>query len=184
MNDFPSTKAEARRSRALWFTLCLTLAVTGWTALHTGASADDSGDSVVLAPVARSGRDHPSTLRATGAPWPAPARRPERRHWDDAASAAWLAWAPPAPPPAPPPPVTQAFVGPREPTVPQFPYTLIGRIDDGQPLALLSGPSHSLAVKATDVIDGQWRIDSIEADGIEMTWLPGAKKQALKFKKS
>jgi hypothetical protein len=64
---------------------------------------------------------------------------------------------------------------------PPFPYTLIGRLDDGQAHALLSGPLRSFGVKVADVIDGQWRVDDVQARGITITWLPGGVKTTLVF---
>ena len=76
---------------------------------------------------------------------------------------------------------------PAEPQVlraPAFPYTLIGQLDDGRPQALLTGPLRSLAVAAGEVIDGQWRVDAVQAQGITLTWLPGGQRQTLGFKPS
>ena len=69
--------------------------------------------------------------------------------------------------------------------MPKFPYTLIGRIDDaGQVHALLEGPQATLGVKAQDVVDGQWRIDSIGPTGLSVIWLPGGQRQLLAYRPS
>ncbi len=73
---------------------------------------------------------------------------------------------------------------PEAPRAPPFPYTLIGQLDDGRPQALLTGPLRSLAVGAGEVVDGQWRIDAVQAQSITLTWLPGGQRQTLGFKPS
>jgi hypothetical protein len=54
-------------------------------------------------------------------------------------------------------------------------------LDDGEPHALLSGPLRSFGVKAAEVVDGQWRIDAVEPQGVTLTWLPGGVKKNLAF---
>lgn len=70
------------------------------------------------------------------------------------------------------------------PPVPSFSYKLIGRLDDGIPQALLSGTSRSFGVKAGDVIDGQWRVDSVEAQTVTVTWLRTGARKTLSFASS
>ena len=73
------------------------------------------------------------------------------------------------------------------PPVPAFPYKLIGRLDDGIPQALLSGTSgtsRSFGVKAGDSIDGQWRVDSVEAQTVTVTWLRTGARKTLSFASS
>lgn len=62
---------------------------------------------------------------------------------------------------------------------PAFPYTLIGRLDDGEARALLAGPTRSFGVTASDVIDGHWRVDAVPPRGLVLTWLPGGIKKTL-----
>ena len=76
------------------------------------------------------------------------------------------------------------FVGPVIPPVPAFGYALIGRLDDGQAHALLTGPLRSFDVRAGDVLDGQWRIDAVTTEGLTVTWLPAGKRQQIGFKSS
>jgi len=64
---------------------------------------------------------------------------------------------------------------------PDFPYTLIGRLDDGQARALLTNRTRSFGAKAADVIDGTWRVDAVNADGVSLTWLPGGISRTLAF---
>jgi hypothetical protein len=180
-----------KRQWLLGLGLALTLAATLWSAL-----SPDS-DEVLAKPVAgeRRAAAAPAYRSATG---PASAistasaeplvatnwAAVEREPWAVPANAYYAAWAPPPPPPAPkqvvaPPPP------PPEPVAPPFPYQLIGRLVEGnQAQALLAGPQRSLAVKAGDVVDGQWRVDQVTERGLNLTWLPAKLNQIISFKPS
>lgn len=146
-------------------------------------------DGVALAPRAAAAR--PVTVAtaavASSAPlaWPtAPRPRPP---WPRVAGA--QAWGPEAVKVAAPPPITQAAEAPPPPAgppaAPPFPYTLIGRVEDGPLIqALLSSPRRTLGVKAKDVIDGQWRVDAVDARGVTLTWLPGGQALTLAMRPS
>ncbi|MET0517221.1 MAG: hypothetical protein ABW005_00160, partial [Burkholderiaceae bacterium] len=95
------------------------------------------------------------------------------------------------PPPPPPPPQVVAAppAPPPPPMAPPFPYQLIGRLVEGegsgkgeQAQALLAGPTRSLAVKAGEVVDGQWRVDQVGATQLSLTWLPARLKQTISFR--
>ncbi len=178
----PATPRQPAR-RMLGVALAATLVATAWAGWQ-----DDSGEVVAPAGRVRVADAKPTrgaarvTLGAAAEPWPAPiASRPVSTFEIDAA-----AWSAPEPPPAPPaPPVVRAPApAPPAPVAPPFAYVLIGRIDDGQPQALLTGPLRSIAVKAGDVVDEVWRVDAVRPDGITLTWLPGNSKQELGFKTS
>lgn len=173
-------QALSPRSRALMALLAVSLLATLWAASQS--SDEEAGaEAALLAPRKAAVRAVPP---AAGAPvnhaaWPAPpaAREP----WPRVSQVA--AWGPP--PPAAvvtkasqPQPVDAAPAGP--PPAPPFPYTLIGRLEDG-PLtqALLSSPRRTLGVKANDVIDGQWRVNSVDAAGLTLTWLPSGQTLIL-----
>lgn len=168
------------RSRALMIVLAVSLLATLWAALQSSPE-EASAQEALVAPrkaAVRAVSPANSASSATGA-WPAaPAARAP---WPRLLQVA--AWGPPPPPPAPvatkaPPPADDAPAGP--PPAPPFPYTLIGRLEDG-PLtqALLSSPRRTLGVKANDVIDGQWRVNSVDAAGLNLTWLPGGQTVTL-----
>jgi hypothetical protein len=57
---------------------------------------------------------------------------------------------------------------------PAFPYQLIGRLEEagGASQVFLSGPARSLSVRAGEVIDGQWRVEGIAPNGLQLLWLP------------
>lgn len=109
---------------------------------------------------------------------------PERGAWQAAGDAQFAAWSPPPPPP-PPKLVAAPPAPPAPPMAPAFPYQLLGRLVEGdQAQALLAGPNRSLAVKAGDVVDGQWRVDQVNEQGLNLTWLPAKLPQTLVFRPS
>lgn len=151
----------------------------------------DDPDAAGVEPVVRKRNGpaapaEPSRSRvAARAEWPgAPApRASEPWPFDTALAQAWIPPPPPPPPPAPastPRTVTPAATPPQPAQPPAFPYTLIGRIEDGGAAqALLTGALRTLAVKPLDVVDGQWRVDAVEARSVVLTWLPGGQRQTL-----
>lgn len=167
--------------------LAVTLAATLWAA----QSGDDDSDAAQ--PVAgASHRDATAADTSTTARSPAPkpaaqqtAPAPElhssaRAPWPRASDAQFLAWMPPAPPPPPPPPPPAP---PAPPVAPPLPYQLIGRlVEDDRPVALLASPTRTLAVRAGDVIDGQWQVDAVNDTSLALTWRPAKLKQVLSFR--
>ena len=159
--------------------LALSLAATLWM-----SQQDEAEESAAVQPVAGSRRSAPAAAaRATPPTDPAPAvawSPVQREPWEPPADAGFAAWSPPPPPPAapaPPPPPPPAV------TAPAFPYQLIGRLVDGdQSQALLAGPTRSLAVKAGELVDGQWRVDQISDSGLSLTWLPAKLSQTIAFR--
>jgi len=66
---------------------------------------------------------------------------------------------------------------------PPFPYQFIGSLsEDGANQALLSGPNRTLAAKAGDVIDGQWRVEKVDSNGMALLWQPAQLRQTVSFK--
>ena len=107
-----------------------------------------------------------------------------REPWPEAEPAALAAWQPASPMQvqAPPPP-SQVQPAPPPPQAPPFPYQLIGRlVQAGRVQALLGSEQRSLAVQAGDTIDGQWRVQAVGEDALELLWLPGPLPQTLRFK--
>lgn len=169
----------------MWVALLATLSSAAWLALQ-----DDENGGIELAQSSRGdGVTPPPAGRAAAvaAPaWPraAAVRGSEPWPFDTAQAPSWVP-RPPPPPPAPPPaaPVPPAIVPP--PQAPPFPYTLIGRIEDGGIVhALLGGPDRTLGVKVQDIVDGQWRVDTIGAGSLSLTWLPGGQQKTLSFRPS
>lgn len=171
--------------RPMWVALLATLSAAAWLAMQ-----DDEAGGVELArssradgvvpvparrPAAKAAPDWPRTPAMRGSePWP----------FDTAQALSWVPRAPP-PPPAPPPAAPAPPAVAPAPQAPPFPYTLIGRIEDGGIVhALLGGADRTLGVKAQDVIDGQWRVDTIGASNVSLTWLPGGQQKTLSFRPS
>ena len=175
-------RAVVRRKR-LALAVAATAAATLWAALQPDApvSAPASQDRALAAPNAHvSAADAKPGKAAASAPaWPE-ATHP-RSDWPAAPAHAVAAWAPVAAAPAAvaPRPAAAASAADKPSEAPAFPYTLIGRLDDGEARALLAGPTRSFGVKASDVIDGQWRVDAVPPRGLALTWLPGGIKKTL-----
>ncbi|MBB2487914.1 hypothetical protein H5407_21985, partial [Mitsuaria sp. WAJ17] len=107
-----------------------------------------------------------------------------REPWPEAEPAALAAWQP-VPPPQVQAPLPQSLAqpAPPPPQAPAFPYQLIGRlVQAGRVQALLGSEQRSLAVQVGDTLDGQWRVQAIGEDSLELLWLPGPLPQTLRFK--
>lgn len=121
--------------------------------------------------------------------WPEAVRAPSDEGWAALAPLAAAAWtsAPvstAAPVPAAAPVARAAIEAPAAaPAAPPFPYQWIGRIDDqGQVRALLEGPRRTLAVRAGEVIDRDWRVEAVGDDALSLLWLPGGKRLNLSYR--
>lgn len=86
-------------------------------------------------------------------------------------------WLPPPPPPAPPP----AAAPPPAPTAPPLPFAYVGALgaDASKEQVFLSSGDRLLIVSLGDVIDGQYRLESITATGVAFTYLPLNVKQVM-----
>lgn len=167
------------RHWALALALGATVAACLWAAQLPDA---DSTDPAELAEARPARRPLPGAVPATAQParWTPEPRQP----WPEAEPAALGAWQP-APPPQvqAPPPQSQVPTTPPPPQAPPFPYQLIGRlVQAGRVQALLGSEQRSLAVQAGDTIDGQWRVQAIGDDSLELLWLPGPLPQTHRFK--
>ena len=180
----PDPSALKRRQRLL-LASAVTAAATAWAALQPDQDAAPRPASGVSAPP-RSAAVRATASTAQPVPdagWPRPPGTDERRAWQAPTPQGLAAWSAPSPPPPPAPPTRPAAPpnAAAPPPPPAFPYALIGRIDDGQPLALLSGPLRSFGVRVADVVDGQWRIDAVQAQGLTVTWLPGSVQKTVSY---
>ena len=195
-------KSASTRQKRLILVAALTLAATAWAALQS--------DEPAPAPNLQAGNATPG--KAPGLRWreelaaSAPAARPlawpdtsnlgARSPWRAALPQGVAAWSgPPTPAPQPTRPVALLAPASAYASAPAtatattapvlaFPYKLIGRLDDGVPQALLSGTSRSFGVKAADVIDGQWRVDAVDAQSVTVTWLRTGARKTLSFASS
>ena len=183
MNAGAHDPRTAARRKRLALACAVTFAATAWAALQPDAplSAPVPRDSPSAATSARvSAADlKPGKAAASAPAWPEPTRK--RSGWPAAPAQAVAAWGPVAAAPAAavPRPAAAASAADKPVEAPAFPYTLIGRLDDGEARALLSGPTRSFGVKADDVIDGQWRVDAVQERGLTLTWLPAGVKKTL-----
>lgn len=186
------------RRRWLMAVLALTLLLVGWLAGiddDTNVVADSAVSRGVGAPgpaarptsVARSAQANGAIDDGLSTPWPTPPAGAVRLAWSPANAPALAAWGPPLSPPAPPSalPSIAAEAIPPVPQPPPLPYTLIGRLEDGgQVMALIAGPTRTLSARAGDILDGQWRIDSIQSNAVTLTWLPANVTQTLGYSPS
>ncbi|CAM4127841.1 hypothetical protein [Roseateles saccharophilus] len=162
-------KRPSPRQLALFGALGLSLAATLWV------SRDDEADTAAVARPRHAISATPTPASAM-ADWPGPAAS-ARADWpalDPQARAAW-GETPLAPPPA------QAEAAPPPPSAPPFPYQFVGRMTDSRPRAVLNNAQRSAVVAAGDVVDGQWRVDAIEAGGLRLTYLPLGLAQFVSF---
>ncbi len=84
-------------------------------------------------------------------------------------------WQPPAPPPAPPPPAPP-------PQAPPFPYAYFGGMtDDGVRTAYFTKGKGVIALRAGDVVDSTYRIDSLDTQQMAITYLPLDQRQQIQF---
>lgn len=77
-----------------------------------------------------------------------------------------VSWAP-APPPKPPPPPAP------KPVAPPFPYSYMGGLsEDGVRTAFFNKGERVLPVKAGDTIDGTYRVEQINDQQMQVTYIP------------
>ena len=50
-------------------------------------------------------------------------------------------------------------------------------------MAVISGPNNTWVVKAGDVLDGQWRVDTVDAGAVQFTYLPLSQTQTVSMKR-
>ncbi|RTL32735.1 MAG: hypothetical protein EKK53_29085 [Burkholderiales bacterium] len=167
-----------RRQLVLGAALVATLAATAWVATRP---EDDT--PAAAAPVRRS-------AAPASAPQAVAASAPQvgtREPWAEVKAEQLAAWQPPPPPPPPPAPPPAAPAPPPPPVAPPAPYQMIGRVVEGEgakavEVALLTGPNHAVSARPGDVIDGQWRVEQVNASGVRLTWLPGQLPQNIVFR--
>ncbi|HEV3105146.1 MAG TPA: hypothetical protein VGZ01_05610 [Trinickia sp.] len=91
------------------------------------------------------------------------------------AASSWL----PPPPPVEVQPVAE--VRPAPPTAPPVPFAYVGELDSkaAKPQVFLSKADQLLIVSPGDVIDGQYRVESISEADVVLTYLPLSEKQVI-----
>ncbi|MEM5434342.1 hypothetical protein [Paraburkholderia diazotrophica] len=82
----------------------------------------------------------------------------------------------------PPPPVVQAPPEPPPPpTAPPMPYVYLGKLDGStlKPRVFLSSGDQLLIVSQGEIVDGQYRVESISDGDVVLTYLPLNQKQVI-----
>lgn len=178
--------APSFRRPGLWVVLALVLSCAAWL----GQSSDDellasSGTRASRparsAPTGQRAQSAPGALAGTAALKPDAWWQVHHAVWLQRASAAvvdpasarggeaWQPWQPPVlPRVAGPADVTQELA----PQAPPFPHAWVGRVVDDVPRAVISGPQRTWVLQAGDVIDGQWRLDTLGERQLGFTYLP------------
>lgn len=95
--------------------------------------------------------------------------------------AAMNAWASQSPPPPPPPSVVKPLPPP-PPRAPQFAYQWVGRYVDTASRAVIAGPSQTWVVAQGDVIEREWRVESIGERQMTLMYLPLQQTQTVSMK--
>ena len=153
-----------RRQALLFGALGLSLVATAWV------SREDEAEPATVAP------RRLAAARTATPEWPGPAAS-ARADWPAADPQALTAWGE-APRPAAPPPVAAAPAEPPDeppppPQAPPIPSQVVGRLTDARPRGAVVGVG--------EVVDGQWRVDAIEANGLRLTYLPLGQSQFVSF---
>lgn len=77
------------------------------------------------------------------------------------------------PPPPPPPKVVVTAPSPPPPVAPPNPYRFAGRIlRDGQTQVFLTRGEYPVLIKEGDVLEGEYRVESISSASISLTYIP------------
>jgi len=89
------------------------------------------------------------------------------------AASSWL--------PPPPPPVQAAPEPPPPPTAPPVPYVYLGKLDGStfKPRVFLSSGDQLVIVSQGEVVDGQYRVESISDADIVLMYLPLNQRQVI-----
>lgn len=139
-----------------------------------------SAESGLIEPVTRTASNHQAgSGKLAAAALPKTIAPPVRTNLDQAAANNLFAsnsWTPPPPPPPkalPPPP-------PPPPTAPPMPFNFVGLLQDqAKPTAFLAKDDQLLLVTTGDTIEGAYRIDSVSAKEIVLTYLPLNQRQSI-----
>lgn len=163
------------------FLLAAALATAAWLALYGDkAPADGIAEPVARAPARAAERSTPASAAAASREpmilalqardtliGGASTDRPARGLFGS------QSWTPPPPPPPKPPP-------PPPPTAPPLPFVYLGKkMEDGKWEVYLSRGERVYIVRMQDVIDGFYRVESIQPPTLTLTYLPLSQTQTL-----
>lgn len=167
------TRAPPRRRWVLGIALAATLAATLWVSQDGGieSEAGAAAGALPAGPRLPSRRDpamEPDELRLG---------KLTRRAATDPTQNAFAnrTWTVPAPAERQAPPA---------PSAPPMPFTYLGKMQEGDTGAItvyLVQGEQAYSVRKGDMIDNTWRVESINADQMVLTYLPMATRQTISF---
>ncbi len=205
MNTSPPPAAEIKRRLPLGIAAVLTLLLTAWAAMQgddavtptqarkarspvNAGSTSTANNTTVNTTVSNSVNTTANSTFKPVVTWPDAPLSAQRAPWPALGPLGTAAWSGSDAPKASAQPTVTAKTAVEKlkpeastPQAPEFPYSLIGRIDDGTPQAMLSGATRSFGVRVNEVIDGQWRVDAVGPQSVSLTWLPGSIKKTVAF---
>ena len=159
-----------------WAVLITLLALSAGLVLF---SAPPKREAEVVTPTARTTRaTAATTARTESTPVESDAGmilpiRPRARGTALADAFALQNWTPPPPPPPPAQP-------PPKPTAPALPFTVLGKkLEDGGWQVFLGRQDRTYIVRAQDVIEGNYRVESIAPPNLVFTYIPLNERQTL-----
>lgn len=169
---------DKQRRSLLFAALAGVAAWSIWLAVEEppGDASDDQG--AVAEPVAHAARPAAASHAPAAAAAQASSQQAEPRL---ALSRTNLfpeqTWYIPPPPPPPPP-----YVPPPPPQAPPLPFSYMGRWQDaGQTTYyLVRGSSQPISVRAGQVLDGVWRLESVAGSMLNFTYLPLNQTRSLR----
>lgn len=175
--------------RSLQVTLAVALASALWVSMHDGeATVEPTKSSGPSASAQGSGHRSPS--RSVSAPASTTPVEKADLSQLPVEIAAWRqrepiglksgkelgAWAASLPPPPPPLASAKTAEPPPPPQAPRFPHPWVGRFND---MAVVSGPRSTWVLAPGQVVDGVWRVDTIDEHRMQLTFLPLKQAQTV-----
>lgn len=166
-----------RRRLLLYGILAAVVAWSGWLALDDDATParDDAAD---MLPAARPSQ--PSTAApARATPAPAVAANEPRLTLPRTNLFPEQTWYVPPPPPPPPPPAP--YAPPPPPEAPPLPYSYVGRWQEGgETTFYLARGALPVSVRAGQVLDGVWKLDTVDRSALNFVYLPLNQTRSLR----
>jgi hypothetical protein len=151
-------QAKKRNASWIWPALLLTLAATAWAAL-----SEDTGAELAAPRMEQSG--YRSLIKKTPSP--------ESAELTPFTPRAAIDYDPEDLFPGDTPPREEAELEPARPTTPALPFTYAGKlVENGLIVVFLQHGERALTVKAGEVVDNDWRIESISGSTLLFSYLP------------
>jgi len=174
-----SAVERAPASPARRLSILIAAGETTFAAAYALAPHGDDGSGVELSSPAGTRAAAPRAKQAAPASLVAPSRAevPLQAAADPFVAVSFVPPPPPPPPvvaPPPPPP-------PPPPKAPPLPFSFVGLLEKGgpKPAAFLARGDALLVVSAGDVIDNDYRVESLSEREIVVTYLPLNERQSL-----